>query len=291
MKFCSHCGASVEQAAAFCSGCGGSVSPGHAGPSTPAHPAPGGGRRLVIAGLGLFVLVGALWTTMGSSSTDPERSRPVAAAAELESSIAAVASESEDVVLEEPGFVGRLIGEKPRVFVTVSEGESLALELRETISTKSASTGDVFSAGLTKPVKVEGLDALPLGTLVTGHVAHAEPSDKVKGLAELTLEFDSLELPSGEKLSLVAEPVHFEARSTKKKDAAKIGGGAGIGALVGGIIGGKKGAAIGAGVGAGAGTGAVLATSGEEVVLSEGAQVSTMLGADLRVELINNEEP
>ena len=79
-------------------------------------------------------------------------------------------------------------------------------------------------------------------------------SDKVKGRAELTLELDSLVDASGEERHLDTQPLRFEARSTKKDDAVKIGGACGVGALVGGIVGGKKGAAIGAGVGAGAGT-------------------------------------
>src|ERR671913_185013 len=74
-----------------------------------------------------------------------------------------------------------------------------------------------------------------------------------------------------------------EARGTKKKDAAKIGVGAGAGALIGAIAGGKKGAAVGTAVGAGGGTGVVLATRGEEVALGRGAVVTTRLTAPLTV--------
>jgi len=142
---------------------------------------------------------------------------------------------------------------------------------------------------LAKPVLVEGREALPRGSAVSGHVSHAERSDKVKGRATLALEFDSLTIPSGEKYLLDAEPVRFEARSTKKDDAVKIGGAGGVGALIGGIVGGKKGAAIGAGVGAGAGTGAVLATRGEEVVLAEGARLDTALVSEITVEVFEDD--
>ena len=64
-------------------------------------------------------------------------------------------------------------------------------------------------------------------------------------------------------------------RSTKKKDATKIGIGTGAGAIIGGIVGGGKGAAIGAGVGAAGGTGVVMATRGEEVRLAAGTPVSS----------------
>ena len=55
------------------------------------------------------------------------------------------------------------------------------------------------------------------------------------------------------------------ARSTRKKDATVIAGGAALGAAIGAIAGGGKGAAVGAGVGGGSGTGYVLATKGEPV--------------------------
>src|SRR5438270_782275 len=47
---------------------------------------------------------------------------------------------------------------------------------------------------------------------------------------------------------------YYENKQTKKKSAARIGGGAAAGAAVGAIAGHGKGAAIGAGAGAGAGT-------------------------------------
>jgi hypothetical protein len=64
---------------------------------------------------------------------------------------------------------------------------------------------------------------------------------------------------------VVTEPKTFVAKSTRKKDAAVIAGGAAAGALIGAIAGGGKGAAIGAGVGGGSGTGYVLATKGDAV--------------------------
>ncbi len=72
---------------------------------------------------------------------------------------------------------------------------------------------------------------------------------------------------------------HFtrQAKSTKGKDAKKIGIGAGVGAAIGAIAGGGKGAAIGAGVGGGAGTGAVLATHGDPAVIGAESRLSFTL--------------
>ena len=73
----------------------------------------------------------------------------------------------------------------------------------------------------------------------------------------------------------------FEAESTKGRDAAVIGGAAGVGAAIGAIAGGKKGAATGAAVGGGAGTGTVLATKGKEVDLPAESKLDFTLNKDV----------
>ena len=282
MNYCPHCGASIGETAAFCSGCGKSL-------TTEAKPA-SFGKGVAAAVVGLSLLVGVLWATMSSNSADRRRGAPVASAAEGASVASAAEVEraadvaSPDVVVEEPGFVGKLLGQEPRIFLTIANGEPLALELGSAISTETATSGDTFTATLAKAVLVEEREALPKGTELWGHIAHAQRSDKVKGRAELTLELDRLVLGGGEELLIAAAPMRFEARSEAKKDAAKIGGATGIGALVGALVGGKKGAAIGAGVGAGAGTGVVLSTRGEEIHLPEGTQLKTKLTTTLTVE-------
>jgi hypothetical protein len=187
-------------------------------------------------------------------------------------------------VTEDVGFFGRVLGEEPKVFLTVRAGQELVVELDDEISTVSAITGDPFTGIVTQPILVDGHEAIPAGSKVMGHVAHAKRSDKVKGVAELSLEFDRLVAANGQEISIDADALHLKADSTQKKDAAKIGIGAGAGALVGAIIGGKKGAAIGTAVGGGAGTGVVLATRGEEIVLTAGTPITTRLLADFTVE-------
>ncbi len=282
MNYCPHCGASIGETAAFCSGCGKPL-------TAEAKPA-SFGKGVAAAVVGLSLLVGVLWATMSSNSADRRRGAPVASAAEGAPVASAAEVEraadvaSPDVVVEEPGFVGKLLGQEPRILLTIANGEPLALELGSAISTETATSGDTFTATLAKAILVEEREALPKGTELWGHIAHAQRSDKVKGRAELTLELDRLVLGGGEELLIEAEPMRFEAQSEAKKDAAKVGGATGIGALVGAIVGGKKGAAIGAGVGAGAGTGVVLSTRGEEIHLPEGTQLKTNLTTTLTVE-------
>jgi outer membrane lipoprotein SlyB len=85
--------------------------------------------------------------------------------------------------------------------------------------------------------------------------------------------------------ALQTDTLSFEAESTKKKDATKVGIGAGLGAVIGAIAGGGKGAAIGAAVGAGAGGATVVATRGKEVVLDAEHKLSFELRRDVSVKL------
>jgi len=75
----------------------------------------------------------------------------------------------------------------------------------------------------------------------------------------------------------VTEEGQVEGEGSKKRDAATIGGGAGVGAVIGAIAGGGKGAAIGAGAGAAAGTGVVLLTRGKDITLKRGTELAIQL--------------
>ena len=72
-----------------------------------------------------------------------------------------------------------------------------------------------------------------------------------------------------------------EAAATKKRDAAIVGGGAGIGAAIGAIAGGKKGAGLGAVVGGGAGAGTVVATKGKDINYPPETRLSFTLASPL----------
>jgi hypothetical protein len=190
---------------------------------------------------------------------------------------------SRSVTREDPGVIGRLTGSKPKLRITVPEGSAVPVRLETTLSSATARPEQTFTASTSAPLLVDGYEALPAGTRVTGHVSHAAGAGKVSGRGELTLEFDRIHAPGGSEILIEAEPLQRKARSTVKKDAAKIGGAAGVGAVVGGIVGGKKGAVIGGAVGGSAGTGVVLATKGEEVVLPQGTSLELRLRSPVTV--------
>jgi len=129
----------------------------------------------------------------------------------------------------------------------------LTIRTTRELSTKTIKTGDVFSAILEEPIRVDDWVVAAAGAKMDGRIVEADKGGRIKGKASLTLELTSLTTSDGQKVDIVTTPVGSEASASKGKDAAKVGIGAGAGAAVGAIAGGGKGAAIGALVGGGAG--------------------------------------
>ena len=166
--------------------------------------------------------------------------------------------------------------------VTAPAGTTLAIELRTSHASDTSHGEDSVRGVLRRPLVVDGVELAPAGTAVTGQVTAAERAGKVKGLARLVLRFSSIVVDESDT-AISTSAISREGRATKKTDAAKIGIGAGAGAVIGAIAGGRKGAVVGGAVGAGAGTGVVLATRGDEVVLTAGTAVTTTLSRPLVV--------
>ena len=176
------------------------------------------------------------------------------------------------------------------VEVTVPAGTTLSATLATAVASDTSKVEDPVRATLRTPVSAEGHQALPAGTALIGHVTSVEQSAKVKGRASIAFRFNTVDLPGdGGRQPISTETISHLAPATKKKDATKIGIGAGAGAVIGGIVGGGGGAAKGAAIGGAAGTGAVLATRGDEVRIAAGAPVSVKLTAPLTVRIPGRE--
>lgn len=160
--------------------------------------------------------------------------------------------------------------------VTVPAGTALSVVLDSTVTSDGSRVEDAVHGHLANSVRVGGVNALPAGSKLVGTVVEVQSAGKVKGRGRVAFRFDRI-TAHGESHEARTSAYAAQAKSTKGKDAKKIGIGAGAGALVGAIVGGGKGAAIGAGVGGGAGTGVVLATKGEEATVAAGRQVRVTL--------------
>ena len=165
----------------------------------------------------------------------------------------------------------------------LEEGTAITVITSTTISTKTNKTGETFEASLAEPIVVGDWVIAKKGAAVSGIVADSDPGGRVKGVASISVKLKSLELADGRTIAITTAGQSAQAKSTTKKDAARIGVTTGVGAVVGAIAGGGKGAAIGAGAGAGAGTAATLATRGDPAVIPSESRLTFKLSASVEV--------
>ena len=174
------------------------------------------------------------------------------------------------------------VAPKPQA-VTLAQGTRIKVRTESELSTKSAKTGDTFSATLAEPIMVDDKVIAPRGARVSGLVVESDPGGRVKGVATLSVRLTRLHV-GNQAIEIKTGAFARQAKATKKKDAVKVGIGAGIGAAIGAIAGGGQGAAIGAASGGAAGTGVVLATHGDPAVIGAESVLTFRLTAPVTVE-------
>ncbi len=173
----------------------------------------------------------------------------------------------------------------------------IVLDLKSTVSTRTAMVGDKFYGQVAVPVVHEDRIVVPVGSWVVGEVRSSQRAGRIRGRAELQLGFNSIILPSGETRQIVgrmrqvdgyksAEIDRSEGQirqeSQKGEDAATVAKGAALGSIVVGSASQSiRGAAIGGAGGALAGLGLTMLGRGDEVELHKGTQITLILDQDV----------
>lgn len=152
----------------------------------------------------------------------------------------------------------------PAPKVTLPSGTRLRVVLQQGVGSDVSTPGSSFSAVLAEPVVIDGRTVLEKGSTVAGRIVDVRKAGRVKGRASVSLVLTSVQ-HDGEAVSIETKTYVGVAKSNQKRDAALIGGAAGVGAAIGAIAGGGKGAATGAAIGGAGGTGTVLATRGDDL--------------------------
>ena len=183
------------------------------------------------------------------------------------------------------GAVSMAADEPVRREITLPAGTILPLTLDSDIASDRSRIEDGVRAHLRRAVIVNGVQVIPAGSLVSGHVTSVRRPGRVSGRGYIAVRFHSLNTPDNGRTAIRTTRVSRTAPATKGEDAMKIGLPAAGGAVIGALTGGKKGAAIGATAGGGAGTAVVLSTRGRDVRLGPGAAVSVRLLEPVRLEV------
>ncbi len=172
------------------------------------------------------------------------------------------------------------IGSEP---IDVRAGTAITVQLLDTLSSHATPSGAPFSAEVTQEVSIDGKVAVPVGSVIRGHVTEAHPAKKIGGRAILAVAFDELTTPAGETVGLHAS-LSQTGRSQVGRDAAIISGSTIGGAILGKAIDDDDGAKVGAVAGIIGGTIGALKTKGKPVVLPQGSSLRITVDRPFKVE-------
>jgi hypothetical protein len=185
----------------------------------------------------------------------------------------------------------RRVSTPPVRYFTVPADTVIRVRMDTELNSRTARTGDRFSATVTEPVYGggSGVDVIPVGSKVWGRVTTVRRSGR-RTPGNIAVSFNQVELPNGARhtingslSSLQADDVNADnegtvtGRGNRNRDAVFIGGGAATGAIIGAIAGGGKGAAIGAILGGGLGTGARVYEKEQEAEVKSGTAFGVIL--------------
>lgn len=178
------------------------------------------------------------------------------------------------------------------VELTVPSFTGFDVEFVDSLSSETSVVGDPFRARLVRDMLVDGQVAVPAGSEVNGEVIEVVSSKKIGGQAKLTLQFNTLRMPSGATTALKAQLGEAGKKQTAK-DAATIGGATAGGAILGRVLdkGSKKdkGTVLGAIVGAAVGTAIASKNAGDPVMLDAGTVVALSLDEPVTVYVAGDE--
>ena len=167
--------------------------------------------------------------------------------------------------------------------VTLPAGTVLPVDLQTSVGSDISQVEQRVDGRLRRAVTANGIEVLPAGTAVIGHVTAAQRPGRVKGRGLIAFRFNQIDTPGEGTTRISSGTITRQAPATKEKDALKIVAPAAAGAVIGKIAGGGDGARKGAVIGGAAGTGYVLSTRGKEVRLGKGADLAVKLTAPLTV--------
>jgi hypothetical protein len=157
--------------------------------------------------------------------------------------------------------------------VQVPAGSQLFVRMVDGLDSSSAYTGQVFTATLAINLAANGYVVANAGTTVYGRVVEANSAGRATGKSQLQLELTQIVI-GGTPIPIITDVFDSEGKSSGKRSARRLLGGAGLGAAIGAIAGN---AGMGAAIGAASGAVASGVQKGDQVQIPSETQLSFQL--------------
>jgi len=197
-----------------------------------------------------------------------------------------------------PVAVSPAAARAPGKKLVVPPGTRLAVVLENGISTRAAKAGDSLYFHTAFPLTQNNQVVIPVGSYLRGSLLESKRPGRIKGHGEFRMRLESLILPNGYTVDLLAAPLSADTggkettdsegkvtgEGGKGKDVGTVATTTATGAGIGAIAGGGKGAGIGAGIGGLVGLGAILLTRGPEAQLPRGTTLDIVLERELTLD-------
>lgn len=157
-------------------------------------------------------------------------------------------------------------GELPRERTEIPDGTCVVTTLEHRLTTTTNHSGDPFVLKTVDPILIDGREAFPIGTVISGVLQDVQAYGPTSGRARMTLSYLWIADAAGETHAITAEPLAMQAQSATGADAGRI-------------VANGRGAAIGTDAGADAEGFVMLATVGDEIELEMGQKINVMMTA------------
>ncbi len=180
--------------------------------------------------------------------------------------------------------------------VTIPEGTEFKLQLHTTINSKTSKPGDRVLTTLLDPVSVEDTTVLPKGIRIDGHIGEVKSAGRRGKGGLLTIVFDTVEMPSGEKVAIVGSLTEIfssegsgdpnvgpegelKGRGPSLKKRGIIAAGPVAGGVAAATAGGMT--VTGIAIASGGVVAAILLPKGQQAALSSGSLIGMRLDRDV----------
>ena len=174
----------------------------------------------------------------------------------------------------------------------LSPGTKIEAYLQNSINTATANKGDEITAVLTNPLKFNGMEVAPQGSVVYGSLSKARHATYGSRNGRVVINFNRLVTPENKVYDISTEEIDFtvsnegKVGNAFKSAAAAAVAGALVGLLVGALSGGDhigRSVAIGAGVGAGSSVIYTTAEAGVDAEIPSFTEIEITLTQPLNV--------